>query len=184
MSETKQQDPWDRQKNETNKAYSAFCVYRNMGERRSLSKAVKEIFPNISPDKYTTKIRGLGVWSSKYMWVKRVEAWDAYQETQFRKEMEVARREMAERQVAYGRAMQAKGMNKIKDMLPDELNPDQANRMVDTGVKIERVAMGETDKVEMTHAGEIKQNVTVGLEATLQEYEDVIKKLGDLEDST
>jgi len=83
--------------------------------------------------------------------------------------MEVARREMAERQVAYGRAMQAKGITRIKDMMPDELNPDQANRMIDTGVKIERVAMGETDKVEVAHTGEIGVTVTP-LEETIKKY--------------
>lgn len=175
MSETKPEF-WDRQKNETNKAYSAFCVYRNMGTRRSLSKAVTEMFPNISADKYTTKIRGLGFWSSKYTWVKRVEAWDAFQEQEFRKEMEVARREMAERQVAYGRAMQAKGMTRIKDMMPDDLNPDQANRMVDTGVKIERTAMGEPDKVEVNHMGEV---AITPIEETLKKYGHIFRETGD-----
>lgn len=167
---------WDRQKNETNKAYSAFCMYRDMGTRRSLSKTVAQIFPGIPHEKYTTKIRGLAVWSSKYTWVKRVEAWDAYQEQEFRQEMEIARREMAERQMTYGRAMQAKGITRIYDMMADELNPDQANRMMDTGVKIERVAMGEPDKVEVKHGGEVS---VTQLEETLKKYGHVFKKMED-----
>lgn len=168
---------WDRQTNETNKAYAAFCVYRDLGVRRSLSKTVKKIFPDISLDKYTTKIRGLAVWSSKYTWVKRVELWDAFQESEFRKDMTIARKEMAGRQVAYGRAMQVKGITRIKDMLPDELNPDQANRLIDTGVKIERAAMGEPDKVEVEHTGEITQNMSISLETMLKEYDRAVKKI-------
>jgi len=179
MSEKKQQAPWDRHKNETNRAYAVFCAYRDLGSHRSLAKAAEKYYD----ENYSSKLRQIARWSSNYSWVKRVEEWDAYQEAAFRKDMETARREMAERQVAYGRAMQAKGITRIKDMLPDDLNPDQATRMIDAGVKIERVAMGENDKIEVAHTGEINQKVTIDLETTLKEYEDVIKKVGDSEDS-
>lgn len=31
---------WERQKNESSKAYAAFCIYRDLGTERSLDKAL------------------------------------------------------------------------------------------------------------------------------------------------
>ena len=167
--------PWERQKNETNKAYNTFCIYRDAGMRRSLRNTITAIFPKLPAEKYTTKIRGIAVWSSKYTWVKRVEAWDAFQEQEFRKELEIARKKMAERQAAYGIAMQAKGITRIRDLETDDLNPDQANRLVVEGAKLERVAMGEPDKVEVHHGGAVAHDVQ--LSGILADYADVITKI-------
>lgn len=172
-------EAWDRQKHETTYSYTAFCIYRNAGVHRTLLKTAKKFYD----DRPACNVRQIQQWSAKNGWVKRAAEWDAYQEVEFRREMEVARKEMAARQAAYGRAMQAKGIIRIKDMLPDDMNPDQATRMMDTGVKIERGAMGATDKVEVAHTGEITQNVAIDIESTLKEYGSIIRKIGELEDS-
>ena len=60
--------PYDRQPNETDKSWAAFCMYRDMGRERSTDKVRKQIG-------YTSS-RVLQTWSSKHAWVKRCSAFD------------------------------------------------------------------------------------------------------------
>ncbi len=57
--------PWDREPNESAKAYAAFVVYRDMGLERSIQKVAQKCAKSCSL---------LKRWSSDYAWVDR--AWD------------------------------------------------------------------------------------------------------------
>ena len=64
--------PYDRQPNETDKSWAAFCVYRDMGRDRSLAKLQQE-----RGDKGDKNIQSiLFKWSVKHSWVKRCSAFD------------------------------------------------------------------------------------------------------------
>ena len=60
--------PYDRQPDETDKSWAAFCIYRDMGRDRTLLKVSKELGHSA----------GIIVqrWSMKYAWVKRCSAFD------------------------------------------------------------------------------------------------------------
>ena len=60
--------PYDRQPNETDKSWAAFCIYRDMGRDRTLLKVSKELGHSA----------GIIVqkWSMKYAWVNRCSAFD------------------------------------------------------------------------------------------------------------
>ncbi len=62
--------PFDRQPDETTKAYSAFRLYRDMGAGRTLDKTRMTLG---RPPGY---MRQLETWSSRYGWVERTRAWD------------------------------------------------------------------------------------------------------------
>jgi hypothetical protein len=62
---------WERQENESAKAYEAFCVYRDMGSQRSLAEVVR---------KYNKSVSLLGRWSSQWKWVERSVAYDREQD--------------------------------------------------------------------------------------------------------
>ena len=57
--------PWNKLPSETDEAYSAFCLYLNMGEKRSMAALVTTI------DK-TLSIEQLNSWSNTFSWTKRV----------------------------------------------------------------------------------------------------------------
>lgn len=60
--------PWDRQPNETSKAYHAFVTYRDMGGERTLQKVCKEL----------GKSGGvIDRWATQWGWKARTEAWDS-----------------------------------------------------------------------------------------------------------
>jgi hypothetical protein len=75
--------PWDRQPNESPKAFEAFAIYRDMAYRRSLAAVAWKL------SKSKTL---LSRWSAKHGWVKRVAAWDAYNDQESRNELEQERR--------------------------------------------------------------------------------------------
>lgn len=60
--------PYNRQPNETDKSWAAFCIYRDMGRDRTTEKVRSEC---------AYKNRSIvGQWCTKYAWVKRCSAFD------------------------------------------------------------------------------------------------------------
>jgi len=75
--------PWDRQPDESQQAFEAFAIYRDMAYQRSLAAAGWKLHKS-------KKL--LERWSAKHGWVKRVAAWDAYNDRESRNELEQERR--------------------------------------------------------------------------------------------
>lgn len=85
---------WHKQLTESNRAYQAFSVYRDMGVARSLDKAYVLLWKSLhqtnaksTPENGTLKIpkqapRHWSNWSIQHAWVERVNAFDAYIEAQ------------------------------------------------------------------------------------------------------
>ena len=96
--------PWDRQPNESPKAFEAFAIYRDLGvyrDQRAVALAVK-------------KQRALlGRWSVTYEWVSRVSAWDAWNDAESRKLKEAARREALDGQLKLGKQMMESAVEAI-----------------------------------------------------------------------
>jgi hypothetical protein len=63
---------WERQPNETLRAFGAFCIYRDLGADRSLSKVREKLGRRSGYD------RQLQEWSSQYNWVYRVGKYDEH----------------------------------------------------------------------------------------------------------
>jgi len=57
---------WNKLPNETDEAYGAFCLYLNMGRRRSLATLVTTIDKALS-------LEQLNSWSNTFSWSERVE---------------------------------------------------------------------------------------------------------------
>lgn len=68
MPTSSKSKPYDRQPNETDKSWAAFCVYRDLGRERTLEKAQKQC-------NYKS-CYNLFQWSSKYKWRERCRAFD------------------------------------------------------------------------------------------------------------
>lgn len=134
--------PWERLKNETSKAYEAFCVYRDLGTERSITKTSQTLNKN-----RTT----IGEWSTKFDWVKRAAAWDDEQDRIAR---EIAQKEQAEEI----RKMRKRHSDLAKKMLEtaeaaldafdtDDIKASDISRMVDVASKLERISRGDAGEV-------------------------------------
>ena len=139
---------WERQPDETPKAYEAFCIYRDLKDirdpnsKRSLDLVVQEM------GKSRTLFER---WSSKYEWVKRVTAYDDEQERIVREEEEKQRiediRAMRKRHANLANAMLIKAATALKRIPEDEIKAGDISRMVDTASKLERISRGDVGEV-------------------------------------
>ena len=156
---------WDRQTGETNRAYAAFLLYRDMGPLRSLRKAADRFYNIKSESKQHQFLR----WSTANNWVARCEAWDMEEErdrvTRQREEIRL----MDDRQSKYGKGIQEIAMSNVyaitghiaKDrkgkLINATINIEEARKLFETGLKAERIARGEVTEIsERKHGGEIR----------------------------
>ena len=63
--------PWHKLPSETNEAYSAFCLYLNMGKKRSMATLMTTIDKALS-------IEQLNSWFNTFLWTKRVKLCEGF----------------------------------------------------------------------------------------------------------
>jgi hypothetical protein len=150
-------EEWDRQPFESMRAYSYFCLYRDTDQ---LERSVKKV-----AEKVGRSVRMMWDLSSKWDWLNRAEAYDLHMQRLKLAAQEKARIEMAERQAREGTTLQNIAMGGVKNLLDQtgqvrkdvEITPSVIARLLEVGVKIERLARGEpTDNVAADHTGEVK----------------------------
>ena len=142
-------EPWERQPEETNKAWNAFRIYRDMDPaERSTEKVRKVIGCNTA--------RHLETWSSQYNWVSRAGAYDAHMDELKRNQRERERLAASERRIQLAKNMQLVGGAKIQEIgkkIQDALSKGEAlpaislkdaAALIDAGVKLERLEAGLT----------------------------------------
>tara|TARA_B100000949_G_scaffold128601_2_gene113425 strand:- start:3908 stop:4483 length:576 start_codon:yes stop_codon:yes gene_type:complete len=133
--------PWERQFNESRKAFDAFCIYRDMGPTRSAQKVAREL------SKSEPLIRR---WSAKWNWVERVAEWGDEQDRQNRITQAQSIQKMNERHAALAVALTGKivkGLNLLQDETIKGMTPSAMSRLLEVGVKVERQARGEAGEV-------------------------------------
>jgi hypothetical protein len=133
-------EAWDCQPGEGPKVWAAFCVYRDLDPAtRSLSKVAQQCGKS--------KVL-MARWSSTWQWVGRVQAWDSEKDRRRRAGELKALEDMGRRQVATGRLMQSRGIDRLSTMSPDEvqlLSISELIRLIETGVRLERIGRGDPD---------------------------------------
>jgi hypothetical protein len=136
--------PWEQQPRETMRGFAAFTVYRNLGPRRTLRAAAQAYFGRTSG----ALERQLDKWSSAFRWVERACAWDRHLDAEARQAMVEARREMAQRQAQEARDLQAKALERLRALRPEEMSPADVVRFFVEAAKLERLALGEPETVQ------------------------------------
>ena len=137
-------EPWERQPEETARAFEAFCVYRDLGANRSIRKTGQELNKNCTT---------IGEWSSKYEWVKRVAAWDAEQDRIARAEMMADMAATRKRQRNQAKRMQEKGMALLESISLGDAKLSEIVSLLKTGMEQERIAIGDVGEVIEERSG-------------------------------
>lgn len=124
------EQPWDRQPDESNPAWEAFRIYRDMGLTRSLTKVAAEV------GKSTTL---LGRWSKRHTWPLRTSAYDKDVDRQWQLTMK-EERDKANRRNA---RIAARAMAKVESAMDFLVFEDagEVARMMDTATKVEARAL-------------------------------------------
>ncbi len=114
--------PWARRDKESDPAWQAFALYRDMGPERSCGKVAKAL------GKSTTLIER---WCSTYSWVERAVGWDAHQDRVKREaqlaEVEAMGRRHAQQAQAYMQVLMAPAVK----ILAKLRNPEEAKAFHD-----------------------------------------------------
>lgn len=145
---------WERRKdlNEGEQAYNHFCKYRDMKRplprsKRTINQVAKET--GKSP-KYLESL------SVRFQWVARVQAYDDYMNEKVREEQEADIIRMRKVHAQIAQSMVTKAAKRLLTIPDEELSVSDIVKMVDIGVKIERLSRGEpTESTEVQ--GELKQ---------------------------
>lgn len=133
---------WDKQQGETATAFSWFARYRDLGPERSLKK-VREM-----AGKGPGYVRRLERWSVQHNWVARAAEWDMHLDRLVQQQQIDAVLAMRERQLRLAAALQAKVIERLQKMSPDELTPATLIRWFEVSVKIERL-----NRLELAQTG-------------------------------
>jgi len=140
MATTTAINPWERQPKETDVAFEAFAVYRDMGPERSVSKVAKKCSKNASL---------LNRWSSTHSWVSRSAAFDNEVDRRMREDLIKGVTTMRKKHVDIANAMIAKAVSALKILTAEEMSMRDITLAVDVAAKLERLSRGEsTEKTE------------------------------------
>lgn len=150
---------WERQPGESSAQYAKFCAYRDM---RYIPQADGSVKPDLRARRSLRELaksagcrrQTLEEISAKNRWVKRAEAYDSEIEQQIREKNEAEILKMRERHAMLATQMLKKATIRLVALQNDELAPADLIRMIDTGVKIERLSRGEATENQQI-SGEI-----------------------------
>ena len=141
---------WDRMSGESVKNYEYFCAYRDMrytpanhpddipklgtNPERSLRRLGKKLNRNF---------KTLGDLSKRFDWVARCDAYDLYILRIQRDRNEAKIFKMWENHAAVGEQLIKRAMRRLLSLTDDEIAAADVVRMMDIGVKIERLSRGD-----------------------------------------
>jgi hypothetical protein len=162
--------PWERQPGESARAFEAFTLYRDAGPERSQRAVARRLGKSGAL---------IGRWSSAHRWVLRADAWDTEQDRQWRAQMTARRRRAVDRHVRTAELAQSKVAQRLIDLDPAELTVTELTRLLDVTVRIERDALGEPIRHEVTGAGGDPLTVQVA-EFTAMGAEQRRRAIGDI----
>ena len=108
--------PWERQKGESDKAFEAFSIYRDMGADRSLRAVGQKL----------GKSRALMErWSVSYKWLERVRAYENELEKEAREQAIKDRKEMIRRHIGFAKLMQKKAQDALRELSVEDMSPKE-----------------------------------------------------------
>jgi hypothetical protein len=151
---------WEQQRGESARAFGAFCIYRDLGPRRTLRAAAQKFYGRAA----ASLERQIDKWSRAFRWLERANDWDRHLDFEARRVQEEVRREMVERHVKESQLLQAKALERLRALRPEELEPADLLRYLVEAAKLERLALGEPDSVqrqEVTGRGGAPLHITL-----------------------
>ena len=166
---------WDRLPGESATQYDRFCRYSDMRytgtDGRKLdgvqSPFRKRNLRTLAEEMGIKRHKQLGDASSKYNWVERCTAYDEEIERQNREQQEQAILKMNKDHADLAAQMVRKAAKRLLTIPEEELSAADIVRLVDVGVKIERLSRGESTEnkqisgeTTMNHTGAVSVKAT------------------------
>lgn len=122
---------WERQSGESEKAFEAFALYRDMGAERTLQAVADEL------QKSYTLIRR---WKTTWKWKDRVIEFDNDKERQAKREAEKGLKEMYARQTKIAMQVQAKALKALDRLKPEKMSAKDIKEYIKMATELERLS--------------------------------------------
>jgi hypothetical protein len=134
---------WEKREKESARAFNAFCIYRNLPPyERALEKCCQKL-----GKKWTGYHSQLKAWSSKFDWVKRAGAWDAYRDKQTEKQRLEDWKEFRENLAQYAKGLLSKGAQRMLQISNPEIPAIALSKwMLDSLKVMQEVGEGQDEK--------------------------------------
>ena len=169
--------PWEQQPNETDKAFDAFKVYRDLApNKRSLAATIAIILardkaqnkPKKSPNKIVVSGKYKN-WAKKYNWPARVRAYDAHLDQIEREAFEQERIKDAKDRLTIWRGLRSKMLLKLSTLDSDDIDTNQLLKGLELANKNIRLELGEdeTDKADPVQVN-IQNNLGFDMQAMIE----------------
>ncbi len=127
---SKTEKPWERQKGETEQAFEAFAIYRDLGLKRSNHEVCERL----------SKSRQLiSRWKSKYGWDERVRAYDNEIERQAHAEAVKDLKDMTKRHTKIAVQMQKKALEALEKLKVEDMTPRDIKEYIKIATELERL---------------------------------------------
>lgn len=142
--------PWERQPNETPKAFDAFSVFRDLDPQTRSGVIVAE--------RLGKSYSLMQKWSQKYGWVSRAAAYDEERDRVKREAEQKAQiediKKMRKRHTAVAVKMIDTAEAALNAIDPADVKPADVTRLMDIATKIERISRGDVGEVIEERHGE------------------------------
>lgn len=126
-----QTEPWERQEGESWKAYEAFCVFRDLGGKRTTPATAKALGKNESLIKK---------WRSQFDWNSRAEAFDIQVQRDAYEKAVAEKASMTARHINTALAVQKKAVEALKALTTDKMKPRDIKEFIQLGTELERLS--------------------------------------------
>jgi hypothetical protein len=148
--------PWERWPGESDAAFSAFVLFRDLGPQRSLDGASTLYHarnqPAPLPPPGTTKNKKcsgqIRSWAKRWDWRARAAAWDAEQDRLVRQAQLQEILDMRKRHAQEAMLLQQVATQRLRALDPQTLTPWQSLQFISEATKIERLSRGEPESID------------------------------------
>jgi len=159
-------DLWERQPGESDMAWEAFVVFRDLDPGKRTIKHTYELVSGHTLERASTPhgdrvvpSMNFGRYCNQFHWRERAFAYDRYMDDKYRKELEASRVKARVETADLGRTMRRKAAEALAELktilytrgpngeitLKSALTSNQIVKLAEVGVRLERLALGEGD---------------------------------------
>ena len=142
MSLKQDREPWERQEDESQVAFEAFCVYRDLGHEPEGQPKVKRTYANVAR-KLGKSQQIVARWGLRWDWDHRSREYDNELQRMELKARKDEIKKMQKMHVQYGLALQKKALQALSRLAEEDMSTRNVLDYLIQGIEIEKRARTE-----------------------------------------
>lgn len=147
---TKEAEPWERQPGESDQAWEAFLLYRDMSHEDTGPKKKRRLAT--VADKLGKSVKLIERWSRNWGWVERCREYDNELQRIGMEETRSAVKQMLKTHIAFAQALQKKALQALSRLDEDDMSARNILDYLAQGIALERQARIETAEMSSPNA--------------------------------